>query len=264
MKIFNECPICDSKLITSDIVLPEGPLLQCIECGQLVSDCTRELYNDHMKRFNSAEPIDQNYRIHKKRLKRINRYCTLLPRQTQLLDIGCSIGLFLEIAKESGYVSTGVEPAEMATATAHAKGLDVRCGFLEDQYFPDCFYDIITLFEVIEHLENPAGLLRECHRILKPGGVLFISTGNTASWTVNFLKQNWDYFDIDKGHISFFNPQSLHKVIHSAGFTVVNFETRSVKIQSKKNTFTKLSSGLLNVPAKILKTGHDLLFIAKK
>jgi 2-polyprenyl-3-methyl-5-hydroxy-6-metoxy-1,4-benzoquinol methylase len=172
--------------------------------------------------------------------------------------------LFLEIAKEGGYLATGVEPAEIATETAHSKGLDVRCGFLEDQHFSECYYDVITLFEVIEHLKNPVPLLRECHRILKPGGLMFISTGNAASWTVRFLKKNWDYFDIHKGHISFFNPLSLKKIVHSAGFKVVNFETRSVKIYSKKNIYTKLISEILNLPVKIFKKGHDLLFIVKK
>lgn len=264
MNIFTDCPICGLHLTDSDLILSEGPLLNCQGCGQFVSQCSQAVYDDHMKRFNKAQPIDQNYRIHRKRLNKIRSYCNLSPGQTRMLDVGCSVGLFLEIAKESGYLVTGVEPAELATETARSKGLDVRCGFLEDLHFPESSFDVITMFEVIEHLKDPAGILKECHRILKPGGIIFISTGNAAGWTVRFLKNNWDYFDIQKGHISFFNPESLNKIVRGAGFRVVDFETRSVKISSTKTLYTKIIAELLNLPAKILNKGHDLLFVAEK
>jgi SAM-dependent methyltransferase len=123
-----------------------------------------------------------------------------------------------------------VEPAPDIAAAARESGLNVRSGLLEEQRYPDATFDAASLFEVVEHLREPLPLLRECRRILKPGGILIISTGNAASWTVDAMGARWDYFHIEKdgGHISFFNPQSIAALAHTCGYTVEHIATSRV------------------------------------
>jgi SAM-dependent methyltransferase len=273
------CPIgCGSMLVSSDIVTEEGLLLKCAECGQLISQCSEERYLSSMEGFDipkgtspQGKSIVRSLRLYQKRLKKIERIYGRHPRDIRLLDVGCSIGSFLAFAQEREYIVTGVEPAAMAVKTAIGQGLNVKHGFLQDLNLPGNYYDAITLFEVIEHLKEPLGLLRECRRILKPGGIMVISTGNTSSWTVKFMKQRWDYFDIRHGgHISFFNPMSFSKISKKAGFDVIRLETRRVSIYRKdevskfKFKTAKIIEGLLNPFAKLFSRGHDIWVFIKK
>lgn len=84
-------------------------------------------------------------------------------------------------------LSRGVEPAPHIATEARAAGRSVKTGFLEEQRYEDATFDCVTMFEVIEHLPVPLSLLAECRRILRPEGVLLLSTGNGASWTARVL-----------------------------------------------------------------------------
>jgi 2-polyprenyl-3-methyl-5-hydroxy-6-metoxy-1,4-benzoquinol methylase len=195
------------------------------------------------------------------------------PADIHLLDIGCSSGALLHIAKALGFArAEGVEPAPLAAQSANSAGLKVTCGLLHEAHFPDASFDALTLFEVIEHLKAPADLLKECRRILRPGGVMLIGTGNTASWTVGAMKGRWEYFDIagHGGHISFFNPTSIAMLARQCGFDVAQIKTRNVRFFEKNDVprplykVAKLLSELLNLPAQALNKGHDMLVMLRR
>ena len=271
MRIIEKCPVgCDSTLESSDILLSEGALLRCTSCGQLVNPCDAENYKRRFQPFGPDNPIDENPSVHRKRLKKIQKYIHFPPEKTRLLDIGCNIGTFLQLAKEQGYLITGVEPDAKAVEAGLRSGLDIRCGYLHEINLGDARYDIVTLFEVVEHLEDPTGLLKECHRILKPGGFLCMTTGNARSWTVRFLREKWDYFDLKFGHISFFNPSSVSTVARRMGFKVVKIETKSVSLKEREGTsrikyrMAKIVAEVLGLPAGLLNKGQDMFVAMRK
>ena len=268
------CPVgCAAPLESTSLLLPEGALRRCTHCGQLISAVDEARYHETMKTFNapgfnqpSASEMQRRWSVAQRRLSTAKR---LIPGASPMrwLDIGCSRGQFVEFAARSGFAAEGVEPAPGIAAAARAQGLKVHTGFLEDQRFPDASFDAASLFEVVEHLRDPLPLLAEVKRILKPGGVLLISTGNTASWTVAAMGARWDYFHIEKdgGHISFFNPVSVNELAKASGFSVARIETARVKFHEKHDTpratyaAGKAVAELLNWPARICGRGHDLL-----
>ena len=272
MAIITECPVgCIGSLEPNNIFLPEGQLRQCPQCGQVLSSCDPESYGRRFQPFDENHPIDRNPHVHAKRLRRVQKYAPNgVSEKKTILDIGCNIGTFLGLAKAVGYRTMGVEPDAKAAQEGIGLGLDIRCGYLRDLKFADSSCDIVTLFEVIEHLDKPIGLLEECHRILKEGGFMFITTGNTSSWTVGWRKQNWDYFDLKLGHISFFNPLSMRILARKTGFDVVKIETRSVSLRDKESASwaefraAKLAAEALSLPARLLNRGHDMLVVLKK
>ena len=269
------CPVgCNAPLETTAYALPEGPLRRCGGCGQLISAADEKRYWETMASFNSpgfnqppAREVERRRSVASRRLQTIARLLNKVPTETCVVDIGCSRGQFVGFATEAGFQAEGVEPAPDIATAARALGLNVRTGLLEAQHYPDETFDAASLFEVVEHLREPLPLLKECRRILKPGGVLLISTGNAASWTVAAMGARWDYFHIEKdgGHISFFNPQSMAMLAHNAGFGVERIETSRVKFHEKGDvsaaayTLGKLAAELLNVPARIAGRGHDML-----
>lgn len=285
-KLLNICPCCScDDLKISEISLQDGPLLRCKQCGQLISQCTEARYNITMQQFDQSgvtlpqgKSIKRAFRLHSKRLALIKKYCSNQAVQSiKLLDVGCSSGSFLLSAKTLGFNAEGVEPAKKAADTARSLNLKVHNGYLESINFADNTFDFITLFEVIEHLVNPKQLLKECHRILKPKGLIMIGTGNTDSWTVRFMRENWEYFNIDKhgGHVSFFNRSSMRKIASLSNFKVECIKTRCVqfydKTQTNKtllnnilNVFTKTFTELLNIPSQIFGFGHDMIAVLRK
>ena len=270
-------------LETTAYVLPEGPLRRCGNsgnsggsggCGQLISAVDEKRYWETMASFNApgfnqppAREIERRRSVASRRLQTVTRLLDKKPAEMRLLDVGCSRGQFVDFAAQAGFNAEGVEPAPDIAAAARALGLNVLTGLLEEQHYPDAAFDVASLFEVVEHLREPLPLLRECRRVLKPGGILIISTGNAASWTVAAMGARWDYFHIEKdgGHISFFNPASIAVMAQNAGFHVERIETARVKFHEKGDVSNmtymlgKIAAELLNVPARIAGRGHDML-----
>lgn len=279
-RYMNTCPVgCDAPLETTTYVLPEGALLRCRACGQLLSQCTTAHYWQSMQEFDDPQgtlPVagseQRRFKRSKSFLDQIAKLLGQPPEQIRLLDVGCSSGAFLNTAVKLGFRAEGVEPAPKAAATAQAAGLKVHQGLLQEAGYADGQFDAITLFEVIEHLQQPLELLHECQRILRPGGILLIGTGNAASWSMAAMGARWEYLDIAKhgGHVSFFSPGSIASLAQRGGFSVAAVHTRGVRFCEKGDCATpvyriaKLAGELLNIFAAMLGKGHDMAVYLKR
>ena len=274
------CPVgCKGSLQNTDIILSEGCLLRCSVCGQLISQCSQSQYRQSMNEFNipegtlpDSDSVERHFRRTRKWLSWISSKLNKPNHEIRLLDVGCSSGAFLTIASKLGFQAEGVEPAPQAAQGACSSGLKVHQGFLEDIKFPANTFDIVTMFEVIEHVRDAFPLLNECHRIIKPGGLLMIGTANTDSWTAGVMKSHWEYFDISRhgGHISFFNPQSIRVLAERSGFKVGSVKTHSVRFLEKEDAtpffyrIAKIIAELMNLPSRIFGKGHDMLIFMQK
>ena len=279
-KFLTACPVgCEGTLELTQTVLPEGPLLRCVSCGQWISQCSENQYWQSMEEFNDPRgtlPDQQSearsFRRSKKYLDTLSQLLGKTASQISLLDVGCSSGAFLGAAVKLGYKAEGVEPAERAAATAQLAGLRVYQGLLHQAAFSDGQFDAVTLLEVIEHLKSPLGLLKECQRIIRPGGLLLIGTANANSWSAKAFGAHWDYLRIEKhgGHVSFFNPRSLDKLAKQAGFTVSALKTRSVRFCDRSNsteptyTLLKIAAEVINPLASLLDKGSDMAMYLRR
>lgn len=268
------CPLgCTAGLVTTGIVLAEGPLRRCSACGQLISSATAAQYLHALGRFdNTAGTLPDaraQARHDKNSARRLDNIAAVLglPRAAvRLLDVGCSSGAFLTTACRLGFRAEGVEPSADAAQTARDAGLTVYTGYLEQARFPDAAFDAVTLIEIVEHLRDARALLQECARILKPGGVMLVTTPNAHSWTARAMGARWAGFSLNDmgGHISFFNPQSMRLLATRSGLQVHHLETRNVRLFERGQCppvihgAAKIAAELLNWPARIAGTGHDL------
>jgi SAM-dependent methyltransferase len=275
VRYIERCPVgCSDALLETGIALPEGPLLRCSGCGQLVSQCSEAEFVRALERWDTSagtlpgpESAARHEQMSARRLRRMLALLGKTPREVRLLDVGCSSGAFLLTARNMGFDTVGVEASAKAAQTARQAGLAVFTGFLESARFPDASFDAATLIELIEHLRDPRLLLAECRRILKPGGMLFVATPNAASWTARAMGPRWHGFSLTimGGHISFFNPRSIAVIAGRTGFETVRIETRNVRLFERGqcppavHAAAKVVSELLNLPARLLGRGHDLL-----
>lgn len=274
------CPVgCTAPLVDTTLITREGALRRCNGCGQLLSRASAARYNETMAQFDTGEfnlttdhALERRNTVAEKRLVRIAEMLGKTVNDIRLCDVGCSRGQFVAAARSAGCNAEGVEPAPHIAQAARNAGLPVLTGLLEDQRYADASFDALTLFEVVEHLRTPLPLLEECRRVLKPGGILLISTGNAASWTTAIMGAGWDYFDMarDGGHISFFNPRSIALLGANAGFGVERVDTARVKFHDRENTprwryaLGKLAAEALNLPARLTGHGHDMLAYLRK
>lgn len=238
-RFISRCPVgCDTTLAPTTIRLPEGLLLQCPACGQRVSQASRTRYAESMREFNSdsgTDPVpgaqERRDQVARRRIEQLAAFAGRTPLALDLLDVGCSTGAFLASAVRMGVPARGVEPAPEAAATARARGLDVRTATLGESGYGAGQFDAVTLFEVIEHLDEPLTLAREIRQVLRPGGIWLIGTANAHSWTCAAMGGRWNYLHIDAhgGHVSFFSPASIRVLAERTGFEVVRIDTRGVR-----------------------------------
>ena len=156
-----------------------------------------------------------------KRLRAIERY----QSSGLLLDVGCGTGDFLDQAHRSAHWNAaGVEPSSRANLIARERlPFPIFHGSLED-YDPDPdTFDVVTLWNVLEHLPHPADDLRHIFQMMKVGGLLVISIPNLESPGAGLFKTRWLGWDLPR-HLYFFPRDLLVDVLHSIGFRVIDFK----------------------------------------
>lgn len=280
IRLFQLCPVCGGNDLTkTSIMLPEGLLQKCSSCGQFLSSCTREQHENALLKWNVADGTNPNprsvERYRKVSGRRLTTAIKLLNTEShplQLLDVGCSSGALLAVAENMGMEVFGVEPASAAAATAQRAGFDVYAGYLHEACLPSEKFDIVTLFEIVEHLSDPIELIAECSRVLKPGGILAVNTPNAASWTAKFMSERWEGFCLIRlgGHASFFTPKSMNSLAQICGLQIARIETRNVRFYERGQChaailrLAKVAAQLLAFPARFFGRGHDLLVFIRK
>ncbi len=142
-----------------------------------------------------------------------------LPSQPggKLLDVGCGSGERLEKMQSLGWTVSGIDFDEEAIGLAKKRGLDVRCGTIPGIQFPTGAFDAITMNHVIEHVPDPLPLLRECERILKPGGKVVLATPNSRCWGRRLLGNDWRGLEPPR-HLHIFSLSSMEQTLRKAGF----------------------------------------------
>jgi 2-polyprenyl-3-methyl-5-hydroxy-6-metoxy-1,4-benzoquinol methylase len=142
----------------------------------------------------------------------------------KLLEIGCGNGDRLALFRELGWQVGGVEPDAGAAQLASAKGLNVLAATLQPGALPAASFDAILMSHVIEHVPDPQETIRECHRLLRPGGVLVMLTPNTDSLGHRWFGRNWLHLDSPR-HLHLFNCRNLSKLCSDEGFATTRSTT---------------------------------------
>jgi 2-polyprenyl-3-methyl-5-hydroxy-6-metoxy-1,4-benzoquinol methylase len=141
----------------------------------------------------------------------------------QLLDVGCSCGYFLEVAAEQGYEVTGLEFSEVAVAAAHpsVRTRIIRAGLDKLSADHERRYDVITAFDIIEHLDSPKQFLYDASRLLRPGGAIVISTPDADHVLRYVMKSRWPMLQAMQ-HLTIFSKRALRLAMEEVGFQEIS------------------------------------------
>ncbi len=161
-------------------------------------------------------------------LRKRGGFITRHKRSGRLLDVGCATGFFLNGMRSQGnWELYGVEISPYAARIAQDRyGLNVKVGTLEAASFPEGFFDVVTMWDVLEHLHEPQKSLREIHRILKPDGLLVFRVPNAASLDARLFGPFWAGIDPPR-HLYVFSPTTTEKLLQITGFSILDRNSAS-------------------------------------
>jgi SAM-dependent methyltransferase len=155
-----------------------------------------------------------NYGLHK-RVRAVTQH----KKEGRLLEIGCANGLFLHTMRKTGrWRVQGVDVSEPAVRYARERlELDVFQGELQAAHFPSGAFDAVVMWDVLEHLHDPIATLCEAHRLLGPGGMLFLRVPLLDSWDRSIFGSYWAGWDAPR-HLAVFSIDTLKRILTRAGF----------------------------------------------
>ena len=209
------------KGIETVYMLPEhkhGRHVKCKNCHLIYVNPIEKgskVNKDYCERESNDVPIIRESRLQatKSQVGLIKKY----KKGTTLLDVGCGEGFFLFNASKAGYGTKGIELSQDAVAYAQKEfGLDVEARAFEEAQFPEGCFDIVTLWQVLEHVPYPLTILKEVHMVLKPGGMLAVSTPDVGGILARIFRTKW--WNISRLHINQFTSKTLKRMLENAGF----------------------------------------------
>jgi SAM-dependent methyltransferase len=241
-ELVERCYVCESS--TFERVDPDCNIARCSGCGY-VFDNPRPTLEELVKFYSRPSQYDswlQELTIRQEAWERRLSHMQATKKPGSLLDIGTGIGQFLATARSSYREVYGTEVSSVAIRIAKEKyNLDIFQGTIEDIDWQGKVFDNISLFHVLEHVLNPKAVLRKCHSLLSPDGVLVIAVPNEVSslrarartWMMNAgLKERCGLGrfglplvslgpETGEVHLSHFVPEVLDKLLQNAGFSVL-------------------------------------------
>lgn len=211
------------------------------------------LYDSNDEQTSRLAIYDKEYGRAKKHIKEIQNYVS----PGKLLDVGCSYGICVKVASDMGFLASGIEPAK--GAAIYAKKIlhvPVFQGTLEKAHFKKNSFDVVTLYDVLEHIPTIKPFLQEVRKILKPDGILVVQSPNIQSFAAEILKTHWNWLLIPH-HLWHFTPASLSYVLTHEGFSVIETKTEDNVFDFSSNYKSTIhipffSSG---IPFKVLRKG---------
>lgn len=200
------------------------PVYTCLCCGleqvpqSMIPDNLEQIYQE-VRDETYLKNIPARRKTYQRNLDAIAAH---LPPTGSLLEVGSYCGLFLETAKRNGWKGVGVEPSRWASEYARqTTGVDVHTGYLADSRAKLADqYDVVVSWDVLEHVRDPVGFLRECGSYVRPGGVLCVSTLDVDTWMPRLLGTRWPW--LINMHLFYFGSRSIKYVFRQAGFEIAH------------------------------------------
>jgi 2-polyprenyl-3-methyl-5-hydroxy-6-metoxy-1,4-benzoquinol methylase len=246
----SRCPLCSGDQARVIFTKQGFTIVKCSTCNLVyVANPPTDSEIRDMYSFSSGYHIELAQEGAVARAKfsaAAQRYIRLIEKHRQggrILDVGCSFGAFLEVAREGGWETYGVEISDDTASLARARGLNVVTGTLADGPLPTSSVDVVTLWDVLEHVRDPVGSLRLANAILGPGGIIGLSTPNVDGVfpRLSLLSARvagvWPHPE-PPFHLVQFSKKTIKRSLQRAGFEILEIVERRIPLGYTFGTLT--------------------------
>lgn len=220
------CILCNKDSLTKLFTKTRWDIVKCNNCNlifanPLPAESEIEAFYNNYSNESSEERINKYLRLKTSREKRNRRKLKLLEKiqggKGRILDIGCGLGLFVKGAASMGWIAHGVDfDRDLVEYGKKTFNLNLHCGELEKAKFPDKYFDVITMYNLLDHLREPIKFLKEVKRILKDGGVIYLNVHDAGGWKAKRYGSEWDAY-CPPGHLYYYSHETLKKLLGKAG-----------------------------------------------
>jgi 2-polyprenyl-3-methyl-5-hydroxy-6-metoxy-1,4-benzoquinol methylase len=274
---FSQSVITENVKNSLDDYTKHAQIVRCTNCS-LVYTNPMENMTQIMKGY--ADVVDDDYlkteKFRKLLLKEHLDIVEQFKKSGKILDVGCFAGYFLELANERGWKSFGIEPSVWASKEAKKRGVTIIGKTIEGTKLPPETYDVITLWDVIEHLPNPHEVMTILGKSIKKGGYIAMGTPNIASLFAKVLGAKCPF--LIRMHLILYSPRTLERLCKEHGFRVVYIGSYARvfpisyildRIQIKNKPLQKIKRGFAqlpvigDIPIK-LRLGDSFVMVAQK
>lgn len=225
---FEVCLLCGSARLTSLSGYEQHYLVKCTACDFIF--CKRKPTMDELNTHYALYPRARG--ISEITLKRYNELLDKFEpyrKTNNLLDVGCGDGFFLIEARKRNWKVFGTEFSSKAIDVCLQKGIQMTNSPLNPQHYHPESFDVITSFEVIEHINTPQTELQSFYSLLRKGGLLYITTPNFNSLSRIILKSKWNVIEYPE-HLSYYTVQTLCALGHKYRFKRLTVKTTGISI----------------------------------
>ena len=261
-----KCLMCSSNNIKQIKGYERYYLSRCNDCGLVFTTYipnNEELHTNYenYRRDDYLSPIT------------IKRYNEILDsfekyrKNNRILDVGCGVGYFLDVAKKRGWNVFGTEVTDIAIDICKEKGINVFKGFVSDAPFDKASFDVITSFEVIEHINTPVDEVRSIYSLLRKNGVVYITTPNYNS--INRILQGANYTSTlgIPDHLVYFTAKTISVLLENQKLKKCFIKTTGINISSLLNTKIEtadmVSKSSVNESIRVKSDNNNILKIIK-
>lgn len=217
------CPVCGGNSFTHLFKKREEPFVMCDACS-LVLINPRPVFEEVLETYNTNYSRDYAKKAEKK-LKRSLRRVNLVKRdfssEGYWLDVGCSAGFVVKAASQAGYNAFGIDVEPWGINFGKTKlGLDnLSVGLIEEQDYSNKQFDVISLYDVIEHVPDLNILIKELKRILAPDGVIDIITPDLGHFRTTKPLCDWKEIKPSE-HLYYFDKKTLNSLFNKHGLSI--------------------------------------------
>lgn len=221
------CPACDGTKMRRRGRKNGFEMLSCRSCGTLytsylpASESTMDYDN-----YYSPQKIETPDFIHK-RLDEIVDKLTCYRRKNRLLEIGFGSGELMQAAARAGWGVEGTEISRPAVEHARSMGFKVFHGDLFEAGYPNHYFDVVVANELLEHVSDPAALIQEVARLLRPGGIFQATTPHSKGISARVLGMNWSVISPPE-HLQLFSVTGIKTCLAAAGLHQITVVTQGM------------------------------------
>lgn len=226
------CPVCSARNYKHFCFSQDGfEYVVCSNCSMIYTTkiLTPKAYRIFQEQLAESEKMWASEREEDKNAdkKRFFRYIQMFKKYVyggrKLLDIGCFTGVFLECAKDAGFSPSGVEIHEDKATVAARKGFPVKVGDFENLDVGEV-YQVVTLWESLEHMNNPRLVVQKVRSILSDQGIIVFTVPNGDALSVKVLSHHLVWLT-GSGHKNMFTPSAVVYLLRDNGFELVELRT---------------------------------------